>query len=73
MANVTITTTIDVENHALAQREGWGWSELIRAGIAHKKNPKMLQEEVEFLRKYVEAQSKKIKIQQKSLPSWSLK
>ena len=69
MPNITITTTIDVENHALAKKENWGWSELIRAGIAHKKNPKLLQEEVEFLKKMVDAQRERMS-KAKILPKW---
>lgn len=72
MSNITITTTISQEQHELAKKNGWGWSKLIKDGIAFNIKPDVLQERLTALEAEVEAQRRKIRIQQRNLPSWSL-
>ena len=69
---ITITTTISVEQHELAKKNNWGWSKLIKDGIAFNIKPDVLQERLTALENEVEAQRRKIRSQQRLLPSMGL-
>lgn len=69
---ITITTTISQEQHELAKKNGWGWAKLVKDGIAFNVKPDVLQERLTALEAEVEAQRKKIRTQQRLIPSWSI-
>lgn len=69
MAKITITTTIDAEQHKLCQENKWRWSDLIKDGIGSRMKPDAIKERLDALEAEVEAQRRKIRTQQKLLPS----
>lgn len=55
MASIIISASLPPDLHAKCVKNGWGWSELIRLGIAAKEKPNNLTERINVLEAQLQA------------------
>lgn len=55
MVTIIVSASVNLEQHSIAKANGWGWSELIRAGIGAKLKPSSMLDKLGMMEAKIEA------------------